>query len=252
MPKIEFAIATIILATILTGCSTMPVSSDTSENPAVNPSDLGMAPEVREPQSFPEIAAEARHSCLSTITGRLQSWGVNQSGQLDGVKCRDDCSSGQCGDSTLQWNWTPYTNQKYHFSVDYPPDWNVLDVPNPDYPSEIDQVWFSSSDFPPGQTDARPDIVLWITEEDPTPNWSAQYFDNYKVEAIQLSNATALRISGTNKESLQDELVVIVQTGDYFIQALPNHSAESLRYFDQLIYSLNFTRDLLTVPEIVP
>jgi len=61
-----------------------------------------------------------------------------------------------------------------------------------------------------------------------------------------------LRISGTNKESLQDELVVIVQTGYYFIQALPNHSLESLRYFDQVMYSLSITWDLVTVPAVVP
>jgi len=123
-----------------------------------------------------------------------------------------------------------------------------MEVPNPDYPAEIDQIWFSSTNFPSAQTDARPDIALWITQEDPTSNWDPQYFDTYKEEVIWLGNVSALRISGTNKESLQDELIVIVETGDYFIQAMPNQSQESLRYFDQVMYTLNIDWDSVTVP----
>jgi hypothetical protein len=135
--------------------------------------------------------------------------------------------------------------------MDYP-NWNVIEVPNSDYPAEIDQVWFSSSSFPLAQTDARPDITLWITQEDPVPKWDARFFDNYKVEVIWLGNVSTLRISGTNKESLQDELVLIIQTGDYFIQAMPNQSPESLRYFDQMMYTLNVDWNMVTVPAAVP
>ena len=113
-----------------------------------------------------------------------------------------------------------------------------MEIPNSDFPAEIDQVWFTSSNFPPTQTDARPDIKLRITQEDPTPNWRAEFFGDYEAETIHLGNVSALRITGTNKESLWDEFVIIVQTGDYFIQAMPNQSPESLRYFDQVIYSL--------------
>lgn len=184
------------------------------------------------------IAAGSGHVCALMMEGTVRCWG--------------DCSSGQCGDSTLQWVWSSYTNHEYYFSVDYPPGWNVMELPNPDYPAEVDQVWFVSSSFPPPQTDARADITLRITQEDPRPKWDAGFFDDYKVEVIWLGNVSALRISGTNKESLQDELVVIVQTGDYFIEALPSHSVESLHYFDQVMNTLNITWDLVTVPAVVP
>jgi alpha-tubulin suppressor-like RCC1 family protein len=235
-----------------------------------------------------QMAAGGGYSCALTVADGVKCWGDNYFGQLGngtdlgswepvdaigaadnvlriasgsghvcalkmdgGVKCWGDCSTGQCGDSALQWAWSSYTNQKYYFSIDYP-GWNVMEVPNPDYPTEVDQVWFASSSFPPAQTNARPDIALWITEEDPTPNWDARFFDNYKVEMIWLGNVSALRISGTNKESLQDERVIIVRTGDFFIQAIPNQSVEAQRYFDQMIYTLNITWDLLTVPAVVP
>lgn len=185
-----------------------------------------------------KIASGSGHVCALRIGGSVKCWG--------------DCSGGQCGDSTLQWNWSSYTSHKYYFSVDYPPGWNVMEVPNPDYPTEIDQVLFASSSFPPAQTDARPDIALWITQENPAPKWDARFFDNYEAEVIWLGNVSALRISGMNKESLQDELVIIIQIGDYFIQAMPNRSPESLRYFDQVLYTLNIDWDLVTVPEVVP
>ncbi|MGB7876006.1 MAG: hypothetical protein WBL25_16615, partial [Anaerolineales bacterium] len=184
------------------------------------------------------IASGSGHVCALMIEGDVHCWG--------------DCSFGQCGDSSLQWNWSTYTNQKYYFSIDYPPGWNVLEVPNSDYPAEFDQVWFARTSFPPSQTDARPDIALWITQDDPTPKWDARFFEDYKREVVWLGNVSALRISGTNKESLQDELVIIVQTGNYFIQAMPIQSPESLRYFDQVMYTLNVNWDMVTVPAVVP
>ena len=184
-----------------------------------------------------KVASGSVHVCALMMDGNMHCWG--------------DCSIGQCGDNTLQWNWSSYTNQKYYFSVNYP-NWNVMEVPNSDYPTNVDQVWFLSSNFPPSQTGARPDIALWITQEDPTPKWDARFFDNYQAEVIWLGNVSALRISGTNKESHQDELVVIVKTGDYFIQAMPNQSPESLRYFDQVIFTLNIDWNMVTVPEITP
>ena len=183
------------------------------------------------------IASGSGHVCALMMEGSVHCWG--------------DCSFGQCGDNTLQWAWSSYTNHKYHFSIDYP-GWNIMEVPNPDYPVEIDQVWLVSSNFPPAQTASRADVTLWITQEDPTPNWDADFFDNYKTEMIWLGNVSAQRISGTNKESHQDEYVIIVKTGDYFIQAMPNQTPESLQYFDQIMYSLNINWELVAVPAVVP
>ena len=196
----------------------------------------------------PVDAIGATENVLKVVSGSGNVCALMMDGSM---KCWGDCSFGQCGDSTLQWMWSSYTNQKYYFSIDYP-GWNVMEVPNPDYPAEIDQVWFASSNFPPAQTDARADITLLITQEDPTPKWDASFFDNYKAEVIWLGNVSALRISGTNKESLQDELVIVVKTGDYFIQAMPNQTPESLRYFDQVMYTLDIDWNMVTVPEITP
>ena len=196
----------------------------------------------------PVNAIGATHNVLRIASGSGHVCALMMEG---GVHCWGDCSSGQCSDSTLQWVWSSYTNRKYHFSIDYP-NWNVMEVPNPDYPAEVDQVWFSSSNFPPAQTDARSDITLLITQEDPTQKWKSQFLDNYQAEVIWLGNVSALRISGRNKESHQDELVLIVKTGDYFIQAMPNQTPESLRYFDQMMYTLNVNWNMVTVPEITP
>jgi hypothetical protein len=173
------------------------------------------------PLNFPELTAGAGHTCMLTSSGRVECWG--------------DCSSGQCGDRTIAWNWSTYTNQKYHFSLDYPPIWKILEISAPDTHSMIDQVLFARPDFQPSRNGARAEITMIITQEDPSSQWEPHFFENYEVEWVQLRNVKAVRISGTNKESLANELVMIVQAGDYFIQSTPNQSPESLRYFDRMM-----------------
>lgn len=134
--------------------------------------------------------------------------------------------------------WQTYTSAKYHFAIDYPPGWQFLEVPNSDYPTESDQVWFTSDGFPPPQTGARADIVLIFTADDPSPNWQSQYFDDYHLEGILIGGESAVKISGINKESGYKEIVVITKLGDNYIQALPNHSSASLEYFDAVMLSL--------------
>jgi alpha-tubulin suppressor-like RCC1 family protein/WD40 repeat protein len=235
----------------------------------------------REDMEYMQLVAGGGHTCGLTTSDAVYCWGDNYFGQLgDGsyigswsplnamglagevlriasgsghvcaiqydnsVKCWGDCSNGQCGDSILHWDWNPYTNRTYRFSLDYPREWKVLEVPNQDYPTEVDQVWFTQSSFPPSQSDARADLTLIITPEDPTPNWDSKYFENYDSEVINLRNIQAIRISGTNKESLAEEMVMIIQTNNYFIQALPNNSPESMRYFDQVMYTFNLDFEL--------
>jgi hypothetical protein len=134
--------------------------------------------------------------------------------------------------------WNTYTSTKYHFTINYPADWISLEVPSAGYPGILDQVMLTGSVFPPPQTSARADIHLLISEVDPTGNWHPGFFDDYKLEEIPLGNVTAIKISGINKESLHEELVVITKIGNYFLQASPNFSSDSIKYFDQVISSL--------------
>jgi hypothetical protein len=114
-----------------------------------------------------------------------------------------------------------------------------LEVPTLNYPTGSDQVWFASESFPPPQTGARADITLILTEEDPSPNWQPEFFDDYQSESIQLGNLTGKRISGINKESQFKEIVVIARVGEYFLLALPSHSPASLESFEAVLSSLN-------------
>jgi len=133
--------------------------------------------------------------------------------------------------------WNTYTNTRYRFAIDYPAGWKILEVPNEKNPGELNQVWFTNTDFPPPQTGARADIVLIMTKEDPSPNWQSQFFDNYKAEQIQLGNVSAMKMSGTNREGKFNEIAVIVDLGEIYILAIPSHSSTSLDYFKRALAS---------------
>jgi len=136
--------------------------------------------------------------------------------------------------------WGAYTSQKFGFSIEVPPGWEVVEPPTKEYPSILDQIWLVSEAPPPAQTGARADIVLILTREDPSPSWEPLYFENYLSQAFSIGDIQAKRISGTNKESKYAETVVLAEIGDYYLQAMPNHSEASLEYFDQVISSIRF------------
>jgi WD40 repeat protein len=147
-----------------------------------------------------------------------------------------------------QDEWQTYTSTKYQFSIQYPSTWQVMELPTPEYPTATDQVWFVSEALPPSQTDARVDIMLIFTPDDPSSDWDLQYFDDYQSDTFQLGEIQAIRISGINKESKSSELVVLAKIGDYYLQALPNHGEASLEYFDPMISSIRYTRVEANIP----
>jgi hypothetical protein len=144
--------------------------------------------------------------------------------------------------------WKTYTSSKYNFSLSYPPDWNFLELPNAEDPADLDQVLFSGSSYPTPQTGARADFHLIISQDDPSVNWQSKFFDNYVLEEISLGNLPAIKISGINKESHYEEIVVITKIGEYYLQAMPNFGSDSLKYFDRMIASLQFNTQIYPSP----
>jgi hypothetical protein len=141
-----------------------------------------------------------------------------------------------------QNEWQTFTSAKYKFTVRFPSAWQVIELPTTEYPTATDQVWFVGETLPLPGTDSRADIVLVFTQEDPSPSWISQYFDEYQSDAFWLGDIQARRISGINKESKVSEIVVLTKIGDYYLQALPNHGGASLEYFDRVISSLRFVQ----------
>jgi len=84
-------------------------------------------------------------------------------------------------------------------------------------------------------------VVIILTDEDPTPNWQPQYLDNYTSETIQINGISAVRISGTGKESLRAEAVVIAYLDNVYLQAWPNQTSD-LTLFYQIVASLRTSR----------
>lgn len=141
-----------------------------------------------------------------------------------------------------QSDWQTFTSAKYQFTVRFPSIWQVMELPTADYPTTTDQVWFVGETLPLPQTSSRADIVLIITQEDPSPSWNPEHLDEYQSDTFWLGDVQARRISGINKESQFPGIVVLAKIGDYYLQALPNHSEASLEYFDRVISSLRFVQ----------
>jgi hypothetical protein len=139
-----------------------------------------------------------------------------------------------------QANLQPYNNANYHFTLQFPSSWQVVELPTQEYPQIINQVWFASGSLPLPGTGSRADIVLIFSQDDPSPAWEPEFFEDYQSEPFWLGEIEARRISGVNKESLNLEIVVLAKIGDDYLQALPNQGPASLEYFDQVISSMRF------------
>jgi hypothetical protein len=148
-----------------------------------------------------------------------------------------------------QNDWQTFSSARYKFTVRFPSVWRVIELPTAEYPTVTDQVWFVGEALPLPQTDSRADIAMIFTQEDPSPSWNSEYFDDYQSDNIWLGDIPARRISGINKEGQFREIVVLAKIGDYYLQALPNHGEASQEYFDRVISSLRFVqRDTQTPP----
>jgi hypothetical protein len=170
-----------------------------------------------------------------------------------GVALLAACSASPGGqglpsDSDDQITWQTYANATYQFTIELPTSWKVIEPPSVEYPTATDQVWFVSEALPQPQTDSRADVVLIFTQEDPSSVWGPQYFDDYQSDVFWLGDRQARKISGINKESRTPEMVVLGKIGDYYLQALPNHGENSLKYFDQVISSIRWVQEEATSP----
>lgn len=146
--------------------------------------------------------------------------------------------------------WQTYTSAKYQFTVRFPSTWHVVELPTSEYPAATDQVWFASQTLPLPQTDSKADITFIFTQEDPSPSWISQFFDAYQSDSFLLGDIQARKISGINKESKLPEIVVLAKLGDYYLQAMPNHSETSLEFFDQVASSIRSVQTGPTTPPL--
>jgi hypothetical protein len=147
-----------------------------------------------------------------------------------------------------QNDWQTYTSAKYRFTVRFPPVWQVIELPTAEYPTVTDQVWFVGEALPLPQTGSRADIAMIFSQEDPSPRWNSEYFDDYKSDAFWLGDIQARKISGINKEGKFREIAVLAKIGDYYLQALPNGGEASLEYYDRVISSLRFVESDAPTP----
>ena len=131
--------------------------------------------------------------------------------------------------------WPVYVSAKHGFSVRYPPGWHYLETPTEAYTSVNPEVWFYSATPPPPRTGARPDVAFVIGEQACLDKWQPEFLDDYRAEPYRLGTVKGTRISGVNKQSLDQELVVVASFNGACLQVLPNHGPESLKYLDQML-----------------
>lgn len=138
-------------------------------------------------------------------------------------------------------NWKTYTDNKYGFSIKYPDTWKYLETPTEIYKTNNPQVWFGSG-LPMPQTDARAEVAISISKDDPSSKWKPENFENYKSESVQLDNIVGTRITGNYKIAPErKDVVVIIRSKDYYFEVLPaNFDNESLKKFNQILSTFKF------------
>lgn len=153
-----------------------------------------------------------------------------------------NCEFAPCPTTTnANKEWKTYSNDEYQFTIKYPPNWKYEDVILSPYTNEQDEVWFSNGEFPAADTDARSEITIRMTDTkimtdyNPMVWWDPQYFNDYANEKYNLGNVPAQKISGVNKEGLNQEMVVVAKVGTVYFEVQTNQSPEALQYFDQIL-----------------
>ncbi len=136
--------------------------------------------------------------------------------------------------------WKTYHNEKYAFTLDVPPGWRVMETPNPDYPTESEQIWLSAEAFPPFAENILPDVLVTISADSPASRWEPQYFDDYSVELFAgVLPVEGTYVSGVHKETGRREEVVIARLpGGAFLELQRSGVEEMSEIFNQVVRTL--------------
>jgi hypothetical protein len=136
--------------------------------------------------------------------------------------------------------WNIYHNEKFAFTLDVPPGWQVMETPNRDYPTESEQVWFSAEDFPSFAQHKLPDVLIAIWSESPATRWEPQYFDEYEVRLLAGElPVEGTYITGLNKETgRRDEVVIARLPSSVFLELQRTGVEDMSEIFNQMVRTL--------------
>lgn len=136
--------------------------------------------------------------------------------------------------------WTIYHNEKYSFTLDLPPGWQVMETPNQEYPTESEQIWLSAEAFPPFAQEILPDVLVTIFQDSPASRWEPHYYEDYSVELlIGKLPVEGTYITGLNKETGRREEVVIAHLpGSAFLELQRTGVDEMSAIFNQIVSTL--------------
>lgn len=140
--------------------------------------------------------------------------------------------------------WLTYTNNKYRFSITYPPTWKYLEIPKSQYNSYDDQVWFSHQDIHTASFQLMTDFKFTISKKNLVHNWQPQYFrqDDYKTTPDKMGNVPGVTFAGTREGDNATQYAFVGKIGDYYIEELGH---ETSGYYGKVIF--HYFGDEMTV-----